>query len=236
MNLYRFTGLIVVVILIVASVVFAQLRNSQRNITAVEVVFPENRHDFLNVDMVNKLLIQNQSLSSIGVKDTLALSSVEAGLEAYAVVRNAEVFMSPSRVLTVSVEERIPLLRIVGDETYYVDEEAVKVPLSNHYTAHVPLFFGAPDESQIIALVGFIEKVNQDDFLSKEIIHIKNQDGEYSFKIRSHDFIVEWGDLKSFEKKVMKLKTLCKHLDSIEEKPSFTRINLKYNQQVIASS
>jgi cell division protein FtsQ len=236
MKLYKYAGLLFVSILILALVSFSQFRNGQRTIQGIEVVFDENRHDFLDVETVNKMLIQNESLSSIGVKDTLALSSIEAGIESYAVVRNAEVFTSPSRVLTVSVEERIPVLRVIGNETYYVDGEAVKVPLSDHYTAHVPLFFGSPDEDQIEALIGFMKKVNRDDFLSKEIIQINNQEGGYFFKIRSYDFIVEWGDFKSFEEKLVKLKTLCKYLESVEEKPDFTRINLKYNQQVIASS
>ena len=236
MKLYKYAGLLFVSILILALVSFSQFRNGQRTIQGIEVVFDENRHDFLDVETVNKMLIQNESLSSIGVKDTLALSSVEAGVESYAVVRNAEVFTSPSRVLTVSIEERIPVLRVIGNETYYVDVEAVKVPLSDHYTAHVPLFFGSPDEDQIEALIGFMKKVNRDDFLSKEIIQINNQEGGYFFKIRSYDFVVEWGDFKSFEEKLVKLKTLCKYLESVEEKPDFTRINLKYNQQVIASS
>jgi cell division protein FtsQ len=236
MKLYKYAGLLFVSILILALVSFSQFRNGQRTIQGIEVVFDENRHDFLDVETVNKMLIQNESLSSIGVKDTLALSSIEAGIESYAVVRNAEVFTSPSRVLTVSVEERIPVLRVIGNETYYVDGEAVKVPLSDHYTAHVPLFFGSPDEDQIEALIGFMKKVNRDDFLSKEIIQINNQEGGYFFKIRSYDFVVEWGDFKSFEEKLVKLKTLCKYLESVEEKPDFTRINLKYNQQVIASS
>jgi hypothetical protein len=54
--------------------------------------------------------------------------------------------------------------------------------------------------------------------------------------MRSYDFLVEWGNLNSFDQKVMKLKTFCKYLDSIEEQPNFTKINLKYYQQVIASS
>jgi cell division protein FtsQ len=236
MKLYKYGGLVSVLTLVVAAVVFAQWRNSQREIVRVEVSFADNRHDFLNVKTVNKLLILNQELSTIGVKDTLALSSIEAGLEAYAVVRNAEVFTSPSRVLTVSVEERIPLLRIIGNETYYVDIEAEKVPLSDHFTAHVPLFFGTPSEKQTEALVGFMQKINADDFLKKEIVQIESQAGGYLLKIRSYDFIIEWGAFTSFEQKAVKLKTLCKYLDAVEEKPDFTRINLKYNQQVIASS
>ena len=108
MKLNKYLGLVFVLLLITSSVVFSHWRNNQRDLSGIEVVFSQNHHDFLNVDMVNKLLIQNQELLSIGIKDSLALSSIEADLEAYPIILNAEVYTSPSRVLTVSVEERIP--------------------------------------------------------------------------------------------------------------------------------
>tara|TARA_B100000767_G_scaffold262303_1_gene274826 strand:- start:3924 stop:4634 length:711 start_codon:yes stop_codon:yes gene_type:complete len=236
MKFNKYLGLVFISLIIIITVVFSHWRNNQRDLSAVEVVFSNNHHDFLNVDMVNKLLIQNQELLSIGIKDTLALSSIEAELQAYPIILNAEVYISLSRVLTVSVEERIPLLRIVGDEAYYLDAEAVKIPLTDYFTSHVPLFFGSPDENQIKALVGFIQKTNQDDFLKREIIQIEENNGEYLFKIRSHDFIVEWGNHGSFEEKNQKLKILCKYLEALNVIPEFKRINLKYKQQVIASS
>lgn len=236
MKLNKYLGLVFVLILITSSVVFSHWRNNQRDLSGIEVVFSQNHNDFLNVDMVNKLLIQNQEFLSIGIKDSLALSTIEADLEAYPVILNAEVYTSPSRVLTVSVEERIPLLRIIGKEAYYVDSEAVKIPLTEYFTSHVPLFFGSPDEKQTKALVGFMQKANQDDFLKREIIQIEANDGEYLLKIRSHDFIIEWGNFDFFENKVQKLKTLCKYLETLDEKPDFTKINLKFKQQVIASS
>ena len=78
MKLYKYGGLFSVLTLVVVAVVFAQWRNGQRKIARVEVSFAENRHDFLDIETVNKLLILNQELSTIGVKDTLALSSIEA--------------------------------------------------------------------------------------------------------------------------------------------------------------
>ena len=236
MKLNKYLGLVFVLILITSSVVFSHWRNNQRDLSGIEVVFSQNHHDFLNVDMVNKLLIQNQELLSIGIKDSLDLSIIEADLESYPIILNAEVYTSPSRVLNVSVEERIPLLRIVGKEAYYVDSEAVKIPLTEYFTSHVPLFFGSPDEKQTKALVGFMQKANQDDFLKREIIQIEANDGEYLLKIRSHDFIIEWGNFDSCENKSQKLKTLCKYLETLDEKPDFTKINLKFKQQVIASS
>ena len=236
MKLKKYLGFISVSLIIISSVAFSSWKNSQRAIGGLEVVFVDDQHDFLNVEMVSKLLIQNQELMSIGLKDTLALSSIEAELEAYPVVLNAEVYSSPSRVLTVSIQERVPLVRIAGEEAYYIDYEAVKIPLSDHFTPRVPLFFGTLSKEQTEQLVRFMQNVNKDDFLKMEIVQIEAEGTDFSFKIRSHDFVVEWGSMNGFNEKVQKLKTLCKYLETLEEAPDFARINLKYNQQVIASS
>jgi cell division protein FtsQ len=236
MKLHKYLGFFVVSFLLLGLIVVSQWRNDQREIERLEVIFANDTHNFLNVEMVDKLLIQNEPLSHIGVKDTLALSSIEAELEAYDVILNAEIFMSQSKLLIVRVEERTPLLRIIGEESFYVDLDAVKIPLSDNFSAHVPLFFGNPSDEKIKELIVLIQKVNKDEFLKSQIIEIENQKGKYFFKMRSYDFLVELGNLNSFDQKVMKLKTFCKYLDSIEEQPNFTKINLKYYQQVIASS
>ena len=236
MKFHKYLGFFVMSVLLLGLIVFSQWRNDQREIDQLKVTFANDTQNFLNVEMVDKLLIQNEPLSHIGVKDTLALSSIEAELEAYDVILNAEIFMSQSKLLTVRVEERTPLLRIIGEESFYVDLDAVKIPLSDNFSAHVPLFFGNPSDEKIKELVVLIQKVNKDNFLKSQIIEIRNKKGKYFFKMRSYNFLVEWGNLNSFERKVMKLKTFCKYLDSIEEQPNFTKINLKYYQQVIASS
>lgn len=236
MKFHKYLGFFVMTVLLLGLIVFSQWRNDQREIEQLKVTFANDTQNFLNVEMVDKLLIQNEPLSHIGVKDTLALSSIEAELEAYDVILNAEVFMSPAKLLTVRVEERTPLLRIIGEKSFYVDLDAVKIPLSDNFSAHVPLFFGNPSDEKIKELVVLIKKVNKDNFLKSQIIEIRNKKGKYFFKMRSYNFLVELGNLNSFERKVMKLKTFCKYLDSIEEQPNFTKINLKYYQQVIASS
>ena len=236
MKLYKYLGFFSVLSLLLVLILFSQWKYDQRKIERLEVTFANYKHNFLNVEMVNKLLIQNQPLAHIGVKDTLALSSIEAELEAYDVILNAEVFMSPAKQLTIRVEERTPLLRIIGHESFYVDIDAVKIPLSDHFSAHVPLFFGNPRDEKIKELIVLIQKVNKDEFLKGQIIEIENKNSKYFFKMRSYDFLVEWGSLGSFDQKLVKLKTFCKYLDSMEEHPNFSKINLKYNQQVIASS
>tara|TARA_B100000767_G_C19778303_1_gene544150 strand:- start:1989 stop:2699 length:711 start_codon:yes stop_codon:yes gene_type:complete len=236
MKLHKYLGFFAVSFLLMGFIVFSQWRNDHRKIERLEVTFTNDIHNFLNVEMVDKLLIQNEPLSHIGLKDTLALVTIETELEAYNVILNAEVFITPAKLMRVNVEERTPLIRIIGEKSFYVDLQAVKISLSDNFSAHVPLFFGNPSDEKIKELVVLIQKVNKDEFLKSQIIEIGNQRGKYFFKMRSYDFLVEWGNLNSFDQKVMKLKTFCKYMDSIEEKINFTKINLKYYQQVIASS
>ena len=75
MKFKKYLGFISVSLIIISSVAFSSWKNSQREIGGLEVVFFDDQHDFLNVEMVNKLLIQNQELMSIGLKDLNLISN-----------------------------------------------------------------------------------------------------------------------------------------------------------------
>ncbi len=236
MKLYKYFTFIFILLLLVSSTVFAILKNNRREISGTIVSFKEGHHAFLNSEMVNKLLILSLEKSNNKTKDILDLSFIEADLEGHPVIKSAEAFLLPSKVLRINIEERIPLLRVMGKETFYIDDMAVKIPLSNHFTAHVPLFFGNIEEVQKDKLIHFMREVNSDDFMKNEVIQIEKVKEGYLLNLRSYDFVVEWGNFEKYNEKVIKLKALCKYLKMQKETHHFKRISLKYNKQVIASN
>ena len=58
MKLNKYLGLVFVLILITSSVVFSHWRNNQRDLSGIEVVFSQNHHDFLNIDIWIKDLLK----------------------------------------------------------------------------------------------------------------------------------------------------------------------------------
>lgn len=236
MKLYKYLIFIFILMLLVSSTVFAILRNNDRKILRTEINFKENRSTFLSVEIVDKILKQSFEKASKETKDILDLNFIENNLKKHPVVKNVEVFLDPSKVLKISIEERIPILRIVGKETFYIDEMGFKIPLSNRFTAHVPIFFGNFNEIQKRKLIQFIQKINADAFMKNEVIQIEKDGKKLLLNLRSYDFVVEWGDFHNYNQKVIKLKTLCKYLKMKKEEKRFKKVNLEYNQQVITSN
>ena len=55
-------------------------------------------------------------------------------------IENAEIFLTLSGGLGAIITQRTPVLRVTNKtETYYYDKLGAKMPLSNNYSARVPI-------------------------------------------------------------------------------------------------
>ena len=58
-------------------------------------------------------------------------------------IEKSDVFVSIDGVLKAVVKQKTPIARVFeGDESFYIDYEGGKMPLSNNFTARVPLVSG----------------------------------------------------------------------------------------------
>ncbi|MFX8645035.1 hypothetical protein ABTM18_20020, partial [Acinetobacter baumannii] len=72
--------------------------------------------------------------------------------------------MDNTRVLNVKITEREPVARVftAGGESFYVDSNALRLPLSDKLSARVPVFTNFPSNKQQLA--------NADSIILKEIV------------------------------------------------------------------
>ena len=229
-NWAYFVGILIVFVLISS---FANMRSSNRKISKVNVSFTHEKERFLTADIVNKMLIQRKDSAFYQQKDMLALSKVEKELSALAVIKDVQLYTVPQGKLLIEITERTPIVRVVGNTSYYVDQTGSTFPLSKRYTPKVPLFYGQLDKDNMTETVHFLSAVSQDSFLSDELIHLWLKDDQYVLGMRSYPFDVVWGKNKSFAQKAKKLKRVCAYL---AENPdaSIRQLNLTYAQQVVA--
>ena len=69
------------------------------------------------------------------------------------------------------IKQRQPIARILtGNSSYYIDSQALKVPVSQNYSARVPLITKVDNQSDLRKLMVLLKKISNDDFLNKEII------------------------------------------------------------------
>lgn len=219
--------------MLVGSVVLTKIRSNNILTSELVVNFKGKGARFLDVEIVNKLLIQSNDSLFFQQKDMVALNKVEQQFLDHPVVKSAELFTVPEGKLHIEIEERLPIVRIQADNSFYLDEVGKVMPLSDRFTAKVPLFYGELKEENMQALVQLISKLSSDAFLAAEVIDFQWQNSAFVLGIRSYPFEVVWGEDNAFEHKVEKLKRFCAFTLENKDK-KFNRINLTYDKQVVA--
>lgn len=214
---------------------FSNQRNSQQIITKSVVKFQSKEPYFLSEQIVNKLLIQNNATVKKQAKSVIDLYKLEEQVLENPYVEKVSLFITIDGKLNTFIKQREPIARILsGNSSYYVDSQGIKVPISENFSARVPVISGISNENEVSKLMVLLNKLVNDDFLSKEIIGIEFKDqNEYIFTVRSGNYRINFGDLTDIEKKTKKLKAFYSKvfLDSTIHK--YKTINIKYHNQVV---
>ncbi|RUA12606.1 MAG: hypothetical protein DSY82_00845 [Flavobacteriia bacterium] len=217
---------------------FAARRNSNKKIKAVDVYFTNGENLFITYEAVNKLLIQNLDTNQIQSVDSLFLNNLEKKVRSNKMIRNADVYKTIDGKIGAVITQRTPVLRVVnGPESYYLDEEGKIMPLSENYSARVPIISGEISKTQ--DLIDLANKINKDAFLQKQVTGIeqihKESGDQFNLKTRIGDQLIVLGTILNFQKKKNKLKAFYQKAlsDSILEQ--YDTINLKFKNQVVCS-
>ncbi|WP_293870807.1 cell division protein FtsQ [Flavobacterium sp.] len=214
---------------------FTSYRNERRKIKKTEVVFVGENTLFLKPEMVNKLLIEkNKELKTINKVD-LDLRELEKSVNKQEMIQKADVFVSVDGVLKAVVKQKTPVGRVF-DETgsFYIDCEGNKMPLSENYTARVPLVSGEINVVNKEKLSEVLKMITQDDFLKKNIIGLQVlPDGSLIMENRNYDFQIDFGRTINIEKKFKNYKAFFQKAVSDSTLNKYKRINLKFTKQVV---
>ena len=214
---------------------FSNKRNSQQLITKSVVKFQSNEPYFLTEEIVNKLLIQNNATVKKQAKSVIDLYKLEEQVLESSYVEKVSLFITVDGNLNTVIKQREPIARILnGNSSYYIDSQAVKVPISENYSARVPVISGISNEKEVSSLIVLLNRIVDDNFLSKEIIGIElRAQNEYMFTVRSGNYRINFGDLNEIDSKIKKLKAFYSKvfLDSTIHK--YKTINIKYHNQVV---
>lgn len=228
-------------LLLIASLVFlysfSSVKNSNKKIKKIAIEFTEGPNDFLTQEMVNKLLIQNNSALKNQPKSVIDLQELEYAVLSNPYIESATVFYTIDGVLKTTVKQRTPIARVNNvNSSYYVDKQGFEVPLSDNYSARVILITGAINKENLQELTKFVNVILADDFLKKEIIGIhKTQDNEFILSVRSGQYKIEFGFLEDTKVKFKKLKAFYNKAFVDKTIDQYKTINLKYHNQVVCA-
>ena len=216
---------------------FTSNRNSHRKLKKSEVIFVGENNNFVKQESVNKLLIENSSDVKTIAKDELNLNKLENSINAHPMIQKSEVFVSVDGVLKAVVQQKTPVARVVDEQgSFYIDYEGNTMPLSDNYTARVPLISGENNVKNKKKLSEVLKMIYDDEFLKKNIIGVQVlSDESLLMSNRNFDYQIDFGKLLNEEQKFKNYKAFFQKavLDSTLYK--YKKISLRFTHQVVCT-
>ena len=167
--------------------------------------------------------------------DEIPLLSIEQTLLKHPMLREAEVWYSPEGVLHMQVEQREPVLRVMGAENYYVDSDRRRMPVRSTTAAYVPVVTGrVPQRFATGELFDFICWMEQDNYWRAQIEQINVVSPTYIELVpRVGSGVVVLGNLDNYQGKLRKLKKLYTDGFSAFGWTDYSEIDLRFRGQVV---
>lgn len=196
---------------------------------------------------------ENRKLSEIDI------NKIEKSLLTHPAILSAQVSLSIDGILKITIKQREPLIRVfnLSGESFYLDKNANLMPLSENYTARVPVANGFIWETldsykkynyndvyknkQLNSLFTLDDLFQISNFISKDTllnslvqqIYI-NQKKEFEFLPAIGEQKIIFGKCENIENKFEKLKVFYKEgLNSIDGWNDYTLIDLRFEGQVV---
>ena len=188
---------------------------------------------------------ENNRITGRPVSD-FDLISLEKTLEKEVWVKEAQLFFDNNNILNVLVEEREPVARIftTSGGTFYIDSSSHRLPLSEKFSANVPVFtgfpsdvmiFSKPDSILLLSIRNLSMKIAADSFLMAMIDQVDITPQRYFEMIpKIGNQVIKFGDASDADKKFEKLKLFYKKVMTKVGWSRYSVINLQYRNQVVA--
>lgn len=228
--------LVLMLIAVVFLYAFGLERNKKRIVSAPKIEFVGESRLFITEDSVNKLLIENFGPKKTITKENLVLKKLESVLINHPIIEQAEVFVTTNGELKAQVKQKTPIARMIKtNSSFYIDYQGDTMPLSNNYTARVPLVLADLKENKE-KLVRVLRYIYDDDFLKKNIIGVEVlSDDNILMRNRNYNFNIDFGKPENIEQKFNNYKAFFQKAsqDSLIEK--YSKVNLRFTKQVVCT-
>lgn len=184
-------------------------------------------------------VIKAREMNPVGVTmKQLKPDEYEKMLKALPRIKMAQCYKSPNGTLNIEITQREPIIRIVNSgRGYYIDSEGKVMPLSEGFTAYVPVATGAITEHFAKnELYEFALFLKQNPFWDAQIEQINVDYGEEILLVpRVGDHIIKLGKMENFEYKLNKLMSVYQNGFTKTGWNKYRTIDLSYDNQVVCT-
>ena len=161
--------------------------------------------------------------------------SIERLLVGRSVVKSAQVYYSLDGYLHIEIRQRKPVLRVLNDDGYYVDEDGRIMPLSHKYTSRVVVATGNVSRKFACEeLYPFVMALRNDEFWDAYVEQIV-VDGKKEVILipKVGNFRIVLGGMKGYEQKMGRLRLFLKKGIARKGWNLYKEINLKFGRQIV---
>lgn len=208
----------------------------------------DDRNAFIDENDIKALVVKDKTKNPVGMPiSDININNLERVVESDPWVRSAELFIDNQRVLNIEVVQRDPLARVFtfSGNSFYLDEQGERIPVSDRFSARVPVFTGFPTEAaklkkedsllykQIAAMARFIAV---DSFWNAQVEQVIIT-GDRKFEIipKLGDHVIVFGEGTNIETKFAKLLLFYREGLSKAGWNTYSRINIAYHEEVIGT-
>ena len=164
------------------------------------------------------------------------ISSLENELEKMSHIESAEIYFSVNGEVSLSYYEFKPVVRVFNSEnqSYYLDHNCKRIPLSEKYTADLILFTGFTENIQDHLIFNLAKKIISNKFLSNQVSEVFiNELSEAFFIPVIGNHKIKLGSFNNLEVKIKKMMTFYDKIIPKHGWEKYSEINLEYQNQII---
>jgi cell division protein FtsQ len=233
---------------VIALLVAAIKKKDAKHCSAISITIEGVSNNFF----VDKKDILNAVTTSVGgnpvgiAASAFNLRKLETELEKNVWVKKAQLFFDNNDRLMVNVLEREPVARVFTTEgtTFYIDSSLAMLPLSEKFSARLPVFTGFPSDKKVL--------LRRDSILLKDILTISMAIKKDSFSMAIIDQvditpqrnfemipkignnIIAFGGANDAEEKLNKLQLFYRKVIVKAGWSSYSVIDIQFKNQVVA--
>jgi cell division protein FtsQ len=267
-KVFRLAGWSLVVVIFFITVGFTEKKQREMICKEIEIhIHDVNNPGFVETNDVLQMIHDKVGMLEGKQLHAINISLLENILNNNPFVSRAEVFSSIDGKLHVEVVPRNPIVRIMNssNESFYIDQEGVFMPLSEKYSASVPVVNGFISDQETLHQIRVrenkevidtsfhprtIEKVfmlaeymRSHEFWNAQVEQVfVNADGDMELIPRVGNQTIIFGDLtgeKGYEKEMdeqfKKLLLFYKEGLASQGWEKYNTINLKYKDQIVCT-
>ena len=152
-------------------------------------------------------------------------------------IKSAECYKTPSGIIYLNVQQRIPRFIISGTENFYVDADKNIFPVSLNNAVYVPVVSGRVTKSFVTGhLFDFVNYIASNEFWDAQIEQIYvREDQRIELIPRVGDAIIVLGEIDNYTEKLENLYYLYQKGFNVMGWNHYKIIDLQYKNQIVCT-